>query len=143
MEKMNSNTTIFKIIIVAPFLLFVIFSFNSTDEGYEPVMMTRGQMEAAIKIEPAKEIEKPGKLWVYHNFVFVIEQYRGIHVIDNSDPESPVPISFIHIDGCTDVAVKNGLIYANNAVDLVAQGFCFQIQWRQHKESFNISVHFL
>ena len=87
--------------------------------NYEPVMMTRADLEASFAIEPARIIEKPGKLWVYNNFILLIEQYRGIHVIDNSNPNNPQRIAFLRIEGCTEIAARQGILYANNAVDLI------------------------
>ena len=40
------------------------------------------------------------------NLIFVSERYRGIHVIDNSDPESPQDIAFIRVPGNIDIAMK-------------------------------------
>ena len=100
----------------------VIMAFTSPPyrpHSYEPIMMSRAALEASIAFEPARAIEKPGKLWVYNNYIMLIEQYRGIHVIDNSNPNDPQRIHFIRIEGCTEVAVRDGILYASNAVDLI------------------------
>jgi hypothetical protein len=87
--------------------------------NFEPILMTRGDMEASVSLHEPKAIESPGKIWVYNDYIFLIEQYKGIHVIDNSDPATSKTIAFIQIDGCTEVAVKDGILYANNAVDMI------------------------
>jgi len=87
--------------------------------NYEPIMMSRVDLEASFAVEPARAIEKPGKLWVFNNYIMLVEQYRGIHLIDNSNPNNPQRIAFINIEGCTELAVRDGIIYANNAVDLI------------------------
>ncbi len=100
--------------------LMAILSFDTYFRpSYEPILMSREDMEAAVQLRESRDIEKPGKIWVYNQFIFVIEKYKGVHVLDNSNPSNPQNVGFIQIDGCTDVAVKNGLIYANNAVDLI------------------------
>ncbi len=100
--------------------LFTLFAFTSnTNYAYEPVLMSREDMEAAVQVGEVRDIERPGKIWVYNNFIFVIEQYKGIHILDNTNPKNPENLGFIQIDGCTDVAVRNGVIFANNAVDLI------------------------
>jgi hypothetical protein len=104
---------------IVPVALVTLFSFSNSPDGYEPVLMTRKNMEAAVQIRESREIEKPGKIWVYDQYIFVIEQYKGIHIIDNTNPSNPENVAFVQVDGCTDVAVKEGLIYANNAVDLI------------------------
>lgn len=107
------------LIITTTFFALTAFDHRYSNE-YEPVLMTRADMEEAVQIRDARKIEKPGKIWVYNDFIFVIEQYRGIHVLNNLNPGNPKNLNFIQIDGCTDVAVKNGVIYANNAIDLIA-----------------------
>ncbi len=107
-------------IMLTPIILLVLTSFDSAPYNYEPVMMNRSEMEAAVQVRESRGIDRPGKIWVYNQFIFVIEQFKGIHVINNADPTHPINVAFIQIDGCTDVAVKkNGIIYANNAVDLI------------------------
>ncbi|MDW7692219.1 hypothetical protein R9C00_14240 [Flammeovirgaceae bacterium SG7u.111] len=102
-------------------LLPLAFFLSFTDPGslYEPVLMLRSEMEKAVQLKPAREIKTPGKIWVQDQYIFVIEKYKGIHLIDNTTPTQPKKIGFIHIDGCTDVAVKGDIIFANNAVDLI------------------------
>jgi hypothetical protein len=107
------------ILVAIPSVLIGVLSFQNSPLGYEPVLMTRHALESAVQLRASREIEQPGKIWVYNDYVFVIEQYRGIHVIDNSNSSDPVNLAFIQVDGCTDVAVNQGLIYANNAVDLI------------------------
>lgn len=86
---------------------------------YEPILMTRQEMVSAIALHDAREIEAPGKIWLYNNYIFLIEQYRGIHIIDNSNPAASKTVAFIHVDGCTELAVKDDIIYTNNAVDMI------------------------
>lgn len=88
--------------------------------SYSPVFMQREDMENAVKAEAPKTLRNPGKIYVKDNYIFINEKYKGIHVIDNSNPELPVNKAFIHIDGCLDIAVKGDVIYADNAVDLIA-----------------------
>jgi hypothetical protein len=86
---------------------------------YEPILMTRGEMVSAIALQDARVIEAPGKIWVYNNYIFLIEQYKGIHIIDNTIPAESKTIAFIHVDGCTELAIKDDIIYTNNAVDMI------------------------
>ena len=101
-------------------LLLIIFGFSSIENQYEPVFMYRSEMENAIRLEGPKMLENPGKIYIKDHCLFIVEQYRGIHVIDNSNPEDPDKVGFIHIDGCIDLAVKGDVLYADNAVDLLA-----------------------
>lgn len=87
--------------------------------NYEPVLMNRTDMEESVQIGEARVIVAPGKMWVYNDLIFLIEQYKGVHIIDNSNPSSSKTIGFIQVDGCTDLTVKDNIMYINNAVDMI------------------------
>jgi hypothetical protein len=87
---------------------------------YSPVYMQRSEMENAVRIEPARPLSVTGKIYLYKQYILVNEKYKGIHVIDNSNPSLPQNKYFIHIDGCIDMAMKNDILYADNAIDLLA-----------------------
>jgi len=87
---------------------------------YLPVYMNRTEMERVVKIEPGRPLQSTGKIYLYGQYILVNEKYKGIHIIDNSDPAAPENIAFLHIDGCIDMAMKNNILYADNAIDLIA-----------------------
>lgn len=87
-------------------------------EGYRPVYATESEQE--VKTLPAREIENPGKIYVINEFLLVVDQLKGIHVFDNSDPENPENVGFIQITGSNDVAVRDNILYADQATDLLA-----------------------
>ena len=88
--------------------------------NYSPVYMVRPEMEQAVKSEAPQPLRNTGKIYLFGKYILVNEKFRGIHVIDNSNPAAPQNIVFVHIDGCIDMAVKNNVLYADNAVDLIA-----------------------
>jgi len=118
MKLLNYKWLIVTLVVASGLFALSAFDIYPQNE-YEPILMSRAEMEDAVQVREAREIENPGKIWVYNDFIFIIEEYRGIHVLNNINPENPINLSFIQIDGCTEVAVKNGIIYANNAVDLI------------------------
>jgi hypothetical protein len=87
---------------------------------YKPVLLERSVLENSIRYQSAKEITNPGKIYLYNNYLLINEKYKGLHVLDNINPASPENIGFIQIPGCIDMAVKDNILYADNAVDLVA-----------------------
>ena len=104
-------------------LTFTLLSSSDTANrfgAYSPIFMQREDMENAVKAEAPRTLHDPGKIYVKDNFIFINEKYKGIHVIDNSMPSQPVNIAFIHVDGCLDLAIKDDIIYADNAIDLIA-----------------------
>jgi hypothetical protein len=115
-----------------PFLYFL-FTLTSIGAGillsssepviygeYAPVYMDRAEMESAVKMEAAQPLRSTGKIYIYGQYILVNEKFKGIHVIDNSNPAAPQNIAFLHIDGCIDMAMKNDVLYADNAIDLIA-----------------------
>lgn len=87
---------------------------------YRPIVMTRQVLETSVEmIEPVKLI-KPGKIYIKDNYIFINEKFKGLHIINNTDPSNPVKAGFLRIPGCIDMAVKGNILYADNAVDLVA-----------------------
>jgi hypothetical protein len=87
---------------------------------YIPVLMDRTEMERAVKFESPRPMSEPGKIYYKDPYLFIVEKYKGVHVIDNSNGANPEKIGFIHIDGVRDIAIKDHVMYADNAVDLIA-----------------------
>lgn len=65
-------------------------------------------------------ILKAGKFVYANDRVFLVEQGRGVHVVNYRDPANPVKEQFIDIPACYEVSWKNGLLIANNGQDLVS-----------------------
>lgn len=69
---------------------------------------------------PAQEIENPGKIYIYNNYLLINEPSKGIHIYDNKNPSNPINLSFIPIEGNVDLAINSNILYADNYVDLLA-----------------------
>jgi hypothetical protein len=87
---------------------------------YTPVMHTFAEVRAGIKADVAQPIENPGKMYVLGNTIFLAEKGKGIHIIDNSNPSSPVNKSFINIPGNEDMSVSENILYADCYTNLMA-----------------------
>jgi hypothetical protein len=87
---------------------------------YKPVYKTTAEVRSNIKSNAARQVERPGKLYLFGKYIFLNEIDKGIHVIDNSNPSSPQNIAFIDIPGNMDIAVKDNILYADLYTDLVA-----------------------
>lgn len=97
------------------------FSPVETYEAWTPFYMMRSDLETSVRLERApREMTEPGKVYVYGDRIFVNEKYKGIHIIDNSNPSAPAKVGYIVAPGCLDMAIKNNIIYIDNAVDFVA-----------------------
>ena len=107
------------------FLLLPLFFTSSSYEFYNPsdyypVLMVRSELEKSVFVRDIQDIVNPGKIYYKDNFIYLNEKYKGIHVIDNTDPSNPVETAFINIPGCIDIAIKNNSLLADNAIDLVS-----------------------
>jgi hypothetical protein len=90
------------------------------ESGYEPIVLDRDAFEQSVKLLPAKPIVNSGKIYVLNNLLFVNEKNEGFHVFQNDDPSNPTPINFIEVPGSSDVSIRNGVYFVNQAVDLIA-----------------------
>ena len=89
--------------------------------GWTPYFMKRADLERSVSYaDGAKEMVNPGKIWTTQDKIYVVERYKGVHIIDNTNPANPRPTGFITAPGCMDIAIKEGVVYLDNAVDLVA-----------------------
>lgn len=87
---------------------------------FDPVFVTQEEIREEIQAEAPRELENPGKIYFYKNYILVNELREGLHVIDNTDPAAPQNIAFIRIPGNVDMAVKGDVLYADNVLDLLA-----------------------
>lgn len=93
-------------------------SFNEGEvEGYAPIYATGEELN--VKILQAKALESPGKIYTIGNYLLVNERMKGIHIINNEDPSKPVNTAFLQIMGNIDMAMKNGLLYADQMGSLL------------------------
>jgi hypothetical protein len=95
---------------------------NSTPYGeYRPVLMKRADLEKSVSYRPeGRALINPGKIYSKPPYIYINERYKGIHVVNNTDPRHPVKEGFIVAPGCIDMAVKEQILYLDNSVDLVA-----------------------
>lgn len=90
-----------------------------TRTEYEPVYMTEQEFKNAAQLEEPRELEKPGKIYLYDGYLFVNEINKGVHIIDNRDPSTPSKVGFINIPANKDMAVKGDQLYADSHSDLL------------------------
>lgn len=88
--------------------------------NYTAVTVQRAELESSTAFESARSIINSGKIYVKGPYLFINEKNEGFHVFDNSNPENPLNIGFLKVLGSSDLALKDGIIYVNNAVDLIA-----------------------
>ncbi len=93
---------------------------TKTYKLYTPVYQTTQAVRAAIKNDAPQPISSVGKMVLYGNFIFLNELNKGIHIIDNTNPASPVNKAFIKIPGNENLAIKDNMLFADCFTDLFA-----------------------
>jgi hypothetical protein len=115
--------------LISVFLLFTLVNTSTTIYGespvswgnYKPVFMKRADLEKSVSYQAqGRNLVNPGKIYSQAPYLYINERYRGIHVINNTDPAHPVNEGFIVVPGCIDLAMKGHILYVDNSVDLVA-----------------------
>ena len=88
---------------------------------YTPIFVKKEEFRnTPVQNASTRTLQQPGKIYFYNNFIFINELRKGIHVIDNSNPSQPNPVTFIEIPGNVDMAVSNGILYADSYTDLLS-----------------------
>ncbi|MBX2816809.1 MAG: hypothetical protein KTR24_12455 [Saprospiraceae bacterium] len=85
----------------------------------DPVYIGEAELHGDISVGPSTQMENPGIIYIYKNYLLINELYRGIHILDNSDPTAPSPLAFINIPGNQHFAVIENQLQANRYNALV------------------------
>ena len=117
----NRIRPVFSLVLLIAPLIFYSCSEDTDDifweeSQYEPLIMERSIMESSIEFTTSRPLADAGKIYSYGVYILINEKYEGIHVFENFDPRNPTKIGFIRIPGCIDMAAKDNVIYADNAV---------------------------
>ncbi|MEM6261400.1 MAG: hypothetical protein AAGI38_02750 [Bacteroidota bacterium] len=86
---------------------------------YSPMYMSRSDFLNAVKTEAPRNLENPGKIYVYGDLLLVNEVAKGVHIFDNQNPEAPVALSFLAVPGNYDISVKCDHLYLDSSTDLL------------------------
>jgi hypothetical protein len=84
-----------------------------------PEYMAKDAFKSSAKILAPAPIIESGKIYAYKNLVLINDVNKGIHVIDNSNPNNPVKLAFINIIGNKDMEIKGDYLYADSLMDLL------------------------
>jgi hypothetical protein len=93
---------------------------SQTYKANVPEYMSYDDLRSSVKMTESTQLCHPGKMYFKDNYIFINEQQKGVHVYDNSNPASPVNLTFIEIPGNVDISIFNDILYADSYVDLVA-----------------------
>jgi hypothetical protein len=84
-----------------------------------PVVELRDKVEARVHNSPARSMSDLGPCVAHGSFLYLVERYAGLHIIDNSNPSTPRKLSFLQIPGNYHVAIAKDILIADNSTDIV------------------------
>ena len=84
-----------------------------------PLTLSVDEFKNSVDIIPPVPIAQSGKIYAYEDLIFVNDKFKGVHVIDNSDPSAPEKVSFIKVAGNVDISIKDDILYADSLMDLI------------------------
>ena len=121
MKKIFGTMYFFSAILIGALLLTGCLKdkITNTYQIRTPIYQTLSQFRELIKSQPAISIAVVGKITVMEKYIYVSEPYKGIHIIDNSNPSNPQNVSFINIPGNEDMAIIGNTMYADAYGDLI------------------------
>lgn len=105
--------------------LFLLAGCKSYEDEYityqqnEPVFMSVSEFRSSGKVEQAQPIKRRGKIAFFNNYLYISQPEKGIHIIDNRNPQSPKNVAFIELVGNADMHIRNNTLYADSFIDLV------------------------
>lgn len=87
--------------------------------GKKPVYISYEELGDIRNIEPQPTYHT-GPIFLLGDLFFMVENGKGIHVIDISFPANPVEITFIKIPAVTDFTISGKTLFADNGPNLVS-----------------------
>ena len=84
-----------------------------------PEVMSKMEFRNSVELLTPQTIDESGKIYAYGNYIFVNDEFQGVHIIDNTNPETPNNIAFLKIPGNIDISIKNNFLFADSSTDLV------------------------
>lgn len=103
-------------------LILVIACEDTTYKQYTgnvPVYLSYDDLRKSVAIEKDVEIKNPGKIYFKDNYIFIVEELKGLHVFDNNNPSQPLNVCFVKLPGVVDISISGSTLYADSYVDLV------------------------
>ncbi len=120
-QPMKNLSLTFLIVLILGSLQSCTDKYTETYQANVPEYMSLETWRAMdIAAETPRDLREPGKIYIYQNYLFIVERGEGIHIFDNANPSSPQNMAFLSIAGCVDLAVRNHILYADAYYDLLA-----------------------
>ncbi|MGR6872985.1 hypothetical protein ACU6U9_11895 [Pseudomonas sp. HK3] len=118
-----------KAFLIAPAFLGACFVSMGCYEGcdddeftcVEPVTLTWADLRADVipVYSNSTTLTSAGKIYVNGNHLFIIDNYRGVHIFDQTDNQNPIRVAFVPIPGALNLSLQGDSIYVNSFTDFL------------------------
>jgi hypothetical protein len=88
-------------------------------DGWVPIYASEKDAHTVSAINPQVPVNA-GKIYVKDKLLFQLEDGKGIHVYETSNPAAPARMSFIAVAGAHEMSINDNFLYTNNLNDLVS-----------------------
>nr|MBS0038470.1 hypothetical protein [Saprospiraceae bacterium] len=86
--------------------------------GKKPIYIPHNELNDIANL-PQQEVISTGTIFLREPHFFMLEDRRGIHVYDVSDPNFPTYLTFLKIPAITDFSISGNRLYADSWRDLL------------------------
>ena len=83
------------------------------------IYITYNELRESVSEAENIDLENPGKIYFKDGYIFIIEELKGVHVFDNSNPAAPEKKVFVNIPGIIDMAISGNTMFVDSYIDLV------------------------
>lgn len=147
--KMLTSIKISKMKRIAFIALAIVLMTSCKDKAYhkykcyEPVYSDAETFRTPANFESSRTISQNGNIYFKDNYLFVVEPNKGIHFIDNNNPENPINTGFLNVKGTSGLAIKGNYLYITALVDLVivdVSSFANPVEVKRVEEAFPMAL---
>ncbi|NUN99380.1 MAG: hypothetical protein HUU01_02055 [Saprospiraceae bacterium] len=96
---------------------FALTEIPEQTQGLAPVYLPPDWQD--VKTEPEKPILSPIQLIRREGYLLVLDDRKGVHLIDHTQASVLKKTGFLKVPGCKKMAVHNAYLYVNNFQDLL------------------------
>lgn len=92
---------------------------NYTHAVYSPVYMDFGAFRSAVSLTSPQDLRNPGKIYIKGDILITNEVGKGVHIINNKNPENPQSMAFLNVPGNYDIGFNCDMMYLDSGPDLL------------------------
>jgi len=115
---MKIRSTILSLVMIVVVLFSACEKDHIVKDGMKPIYCSFDDF-SELKSGPPLPYSELGKIITSGKFIFINEIGKGIHVIDNTNPNNPTQLHFWYIMGNTEFTILQNYLYADNGKHLL------------------------